>query len=79
MNLRVVYQLPDRPVSILIPSDKKLSVQQIAEKDVPVGISFWIVSSEDIPEDRSMRNAWELDAEVMGVPDGVGGGDVQDQ
>jgi hypothetical protein len=39
---------------------------------VPAGKEYWIVDVADIPEDRSFRNAWQLD-ETLGSPHGIGG------
>ena len=73
MNQRIVYQLPGRPVSVLIPGDCDLTVGQIGQKDVPPGAPFWIVGAASIPTDRTFRDAWELDEAAMGEPSGVGG------
>lgn len=84
MNQRIVYQLPEQPVAILIPAIPQyiaqgveapiqLDILQIGQKDVPAGIPFWIVDAADIPEDRAYRDAWTLEAGDMGAPDGFGG------
>jgi hypothetical protein len=39
---------------------------------VPAGKEYWIVDASDIPEDRTFRNAWELDSS-MGTAHGIGG------
>lgn len=70
---RIVYQLPERPVSVVIPAECGLSLAQIGRKDVPAGVPFWIVEATDLPQDRSLRNAWDLDVDAMGEPDGFGG------
>jgi len=61
-------------VSILIPTEECLqshTIQEIAEKDVPTGKPYKIVSVDDIPSDRTFRNAWEVDESTL--TDGVGG------
>lgn len=73
MTNRIVYQLPDQPVAILIPCDSGLTLEQIGKKDVPTGVPFWIVGTETIPTDRTFRDAWELDVASMGEPSGFGG------
>ena len=50
----------------------KLSIYQIAEKDVPEGKPFWIANKEDLPQDHTFFDAWELDLESLGEPDGHG-------
>ncbi|MCT7528827.1 hypothetical protein N5T79_06675 [Aliarcobacter cryaerophilus] len=72
---RVIYKNKDNSVSILIPSQEALSfatIEQIAEKDVPHNLPYWIIPTSDIPTDRTFRNAWEID-ESFGEPDGFGG------
>ena len=72
---RIIYKNQDNTVSILIPSQEALSfatIEQIAEKDVPHNLPYWIVNTSDIPTDRTFRNAWEID-ESFGEPDGFGG------
>lgn len=71
--MRIIFQLPNEPVSILIPCECGLTLQQIGEKDVPTGVPFWIVGASDIPEDRELRDAWQLDVASMGAPSGFGG------
>ena len=72
---RIIFRLENGGVSILIPTEEALSfatIEQIAEKDVPHNLPYWIVSTSDIPTDRTFRNAWEID-ESFGEPDGFGG------
>ena len=73
MNNRIVYQIENQPVSILIPCECGMTLEQIGQKDVPTGVPFWIVDASTIPTDRAFRDAWELDEAAMGVPDGYGG------
>ena len=72
---RIIYKNPDNSIAIIVPSDEALSfatIEQIAEKDVPHNLPYWIVPASDIPEDRTFRGAWEID-ESLGEPDGFGG------
>lgn len=74
-KVRIVYKNSDNIIAVLIPTDEVLSfatVKQIAEKDVPHNLPYWIVPTSDIPIDRTFRNAWEID-ESFGEPDGFGG------
>jgi hypothetical protein len=59
MNQRIIYPTDDGGVAIIIPADCGLTVEEIAAKDVPEGKPFKIVDAEDIPTDRTFRNAWE--------------------
>ena len=72
---RVIFKNEDNSVSILIPSQEALgfaTIKQIAEKDVPHNLPYWVVPTSDIPTDRTFRGAWEVD-ESFGEPDGFGG------
>ena len=64
---RIIYTKSDGTVSILQPilteinpnTGKAFTILEIAEKDVPVGISTYsIVEDSVIPTDRSFRDSW---------------------
>ena len=64
---RIIYTNSDGTVSILQPilteinpnTGKPFTILEIAEKDVPVGISTYsIVEDSVIPTDRSFRDSW---------------------
>lgn len=59
MNKRIVYKNDDNTISIIVPADCGLTIEQIAAKDVPTGKEYHIVDVADIPTDRTFRNAWE--------------------
>jgi hypothetical protein len=59
---RIIYKNTDNSVGIIIPSPEALqsmTIEQIAEKDVPTGLRYKIVDVSEIPSDRTFRNAWE--------------------
>lgn len=59
MNQRIIYPNDEGGVSIIVPSDNcGLTIEQIAAKDVPAGKPYQIVNVEDVPSDRTFRNAW---------------------
>jgi hypothetical protein len=61
MTKRIIYPTDDG-VAIIIPSPEALeimTIEEIAAKDVPAGKPFKIVNTEDVPSDRTFRNAWE--------------------
>jgi hypothetical protein len=61
MNQRIIYQTEDGGVAIIVPSAEcGLTIEQIAQKDVPAGKAYKIVDVSDIPTDRTFRNAWEM-------------------
>lgn len=62
MNKRIIYPNDDGGVSILIPAPEYLAehtIDELAAKDVPEGKPFKIIDIEDIPTDRTFRDAWE--------------------
>ena len=56
---RIVYQNDEGGISIIVPADCGLTIEEIAAKDVPAGKPFKIVDVADIPTDRTFRDAWE--------------------
>lgn len=57
---RIIYRKEDGGVAVIIPAPNcELTLQQIALKDVPAGAEYQIVNVEDIPTDRTFRDAWE--------------------
>jgi hypothetical protein len=60
MNKRIIYQNDEGGISIIVPADCGLTIEEIAAKDVPQGIPYKIVDVADIPTDRTFRNAWEF-------------------
>jgi len=74
MNQRIIYKTNEGGTAVIIPTDEALqshTIQEIAEKDVPAGTPYKIVSVDDIPSDRTFRNAWEVDE--ADLTDGSGG------
>lgn len=62
MTQRIIYATPEGGVAVIVPApDTGLTIQQIAAKDVPYGISYEIVDVADVPTDRTFRNAWTLE------------------
>jgi hypothetical protein len=62
MTKRIIYPIDEGGVAIVIPAPEALetmTIEEIAVKDVPTGKPFKIVNTEDVPSDRTFRNAWE--------------------
>ena len=49
-----------------------LTLIETGKRDVPAGVPFWIVDPSELPMDEPTE-AWELDTEALGKPDGIGG------
>ncbi len=63
MDKRIIYPTPDGGVAVIVPAPNSgLTIEQIAAKDVPAGVDYRIVDVDDIPDDRTFRNAWEYAA-----------------
>ena len=72
--MKIVFKNQDNSIGIITPSDEALSfatIEQIAEKDCPHNLPYWIVEDSAIPENRTFRSAWEID-ESLSKPDGFG-------
>ena len=72
MNKAIIYQTPTG-VAVIRPTFEALdswSIEAIALKDVPHGAPYKIVPIDDIPSDRTFRDAWQVDAALL--TDGVG-------
>jgi hypothetical protein len=69
----VIYENQDKSISLLIPTEDALSfatIQQIAEKDVPHNLPYWIIDEATLPTEPI--ELWQLDG-TQGEPDGFGG------
>jgi hypothetical protein len=67
---RIIYKNTNGSIGIIIPANCGLTVEQIANKDVPTGYKYKIVDVSEIPSDREFRNAWTIDETEL--TDGVG-------
>ena len=73
MNQRIIFQNDGGGVSVIAPSPNCLqehTIEEIAAKDVPAGKPYKIVSVDDIPSDRTFRDAWTVNE--ADLTDGVG-------
>ena len=70
---RIIYPTENGGVAIIIPSINAKNadetydefVTRIAAKDVPAATSYKIVTVDDIPTDRTFRNAWEYPTDTL--------------
>ena len=73
--MKIIFKNQDNSIGIITPTNEALSfatIEQIAEKDCPYNLPYWIVEDLVIPTDRTFRGAWEID-ESFGKPNGFGG------
>jgi hypothetical protein len=72
---RAVFKNDQGGISVVVPSPGlDLSMLEVAQRVVPAGQPFWIINVTDQPNDRTFRNAWEIDEAEMGNPSGYGQG-----
>jgi hypothetical protein len=53
---RIIYPTPEGGVAVIIPTESV----ELALKDVPEGVPYEIVTTDDIPTDRTFRGAWVI-------------------
>mgnify|MGYP003661928664 CR=1 FL=1 len=59
--MRIVYKTEEGGVAVVIPTPEaldKMTIEEIAIKDVPTGKEYHIVEDSEIPSDRTFRDAW---------------------
>ena len=71
---KIICRRPDGSVAVITPADNcPLTFEEIVKKDVPNGWKYKIVNKDEVPSDRSFRDAWTVDE--ADVTDGVGTGE----
>ena len=58
-NQRIIYTNAEGGVSVIVPTGE-LSIDAIAAKDVPAGATFEIVTTDEVPSERTFRGAWVM-------------------
>jgi hypothetical protein len=61
MNQVIIYTNAEGGVSIIVPAG---SIEDCM-KDIPEGAAYEIVTTADIPSDRTFRNAWEKQGKAV--------------
>lgn len=67
--MKIIFPNGSGGIAVIHPTGE-LPIEQVAFKDVPEGVPYLFVEDEDIPSDRTYREAWEAD---FSEPDGYGG------
>jgi hypothetical protein len=60
INQRVIYSTANNGVAIIVPAPGA-TMEQVLNA-VPAGVAYEVVSVDDVPSDRTFRNAWEISA-----------------
>lgn len=71
--MKIIFKNDNGGVSIIHPTAEALeimTIEDIAQKDVPTGKPYAIVEDSVIPTDRTYRDAWTIDEALL--TDGVG-------
>jgi hypothetical protein len=71
-TIRILYKNPSTGIVCVVYPSGESTLDYITKHAIPKDCSYWIVQDTDIPKDRSFRDAWELDLDSLGEPDGVG-------
>ncbi len=58
MKTRWVFEQDDGRISIVIPVDRNSTLDEIKSKAVPDGKTAHAITVDDVPTDRSFRDAW---------------------
>lgn len=72
MSQVIIYPSGDG-IQVLYPRLRLLTIEQVANKDVPAGVPYRIIPASELPDSANYRDAWVAD---FTNPDGVGTGDV---
>ena len=60
--MKIVYKTATG-VAIIHPTGE-LSIEEVSAKDVPAGVPFRIINDDEVPSDRTFRNALKYDLTV---------------
>ncbi len=66
----IAFKNENGSCGIAIPTPEaleKLTIEEIASKDVPTGLSYIIIDKDTLPQDRYFRNAWTLKTKSVAV------------
>lgn len=59
MTKRIIYTTPEGEVAVIVPSIRWVgTLEELAIKDVPEGLTWRIVSVNQLPTSRNYRDAW---------------------
>ncbi len=63
MTQVIIYPNGQGGVCVVTPTPDALqtmTIEEIAAKDVPQGLEYKIIDVSELPQDRTFRNAWEM-------------------
>ena len=68
--MKIIFGKEEGGIAVIHPANWSGTMENLAQKDVPTGLKYKIVEDSVIPNDRSFRDAWEVDEAEL--TDGVG-------
>ena len=54
----IIYTDSDGVKGLRLAANCDLTVEEVQAKDVPDGVTSYIIDASDLPTDRTFRNAW---------------------
>lgn len=69
----IVYKQQDGRVAVVHPTPEAYEmhdIHTIASKTVPAGAKYKLMFDSELPQDRTFRNAWDIDESEL--TDGIG-------
>lgn len=60
MNKSILYPAPGGRIAVIFPVSSELTIEEIAKKDVPAGVPYFIVEASALPA-LDKQEAWECD------------------
>jgi hypothetical protein len=60
-NIRIIYPTDEGGVAVVAPTDEFMAdhtIQDVIARGVPSGKPYQVLTTDDIPSDRTFRNAW---------------------
>jgi len=69
--MKILYPQTNGEIAIIMPCECDLTIEQIAQKDVPYNTPYIICEDSDLPANWETSAAWECD---FSSPSGIGMG-----
>ena len=68
----ILHTDPETGMVIITYPTGELPLDETAKKDVSTGAKYWVVDEDNLPKDKSFRDAWEIDEDYLGKHNGRG-------
>lgn len=64
MTQLIAYVNDEGGVSIVVPVDLSMSIEEVASRSVPEGKRYRVIDADKVPKDRTFRKAWQEDLSI---------------